>query len=297
MSSNPSGWATPKKNWSSADVVSPTDLNRVEGNIDALDNGARTLDPAQAPTGNTGTLRQFLDWFANRLKTITGTTNWYDTPPTTLQAAKTHMDAAAPHSGHETPSGAQAKIDRAIPRGIIVMWSGSIDQIPQGWALCDGTNGTPDLRDRFIVGAGSSYSVGAKGGAASITLTVDQIPSHSHSTDSAGSHSHSGSTNTTGEHNHTMFNTSEPSQGGSATVTASNYTARKSFHGGMLESYAMQGTSTSPTLGRTSTSGNHSHSLSINSGGSHSHTISSTGGGSSHENRPPYYALCFIMKL
>ena len=40
-----------------------------------------------------------------------------------------------------------------VPRGVIVMWSGSIADIPQGWALCDGTNGTPDLRDRFVVGA------------------------------------------------------------------------------------------------------------------------------------------------
>ena len=111
MSSNPSGWATPKKNWSSADIVSSTDLNRVEGNIDALDNGARTLDPAQAPTGNSGSLRQILSWLANRIRAITGMANWYDAPPTTLTAAKSHIDAAAPHSGHETPTGAQAKVD------------------------------------------------------------------------------------------------------------------------------------------------------------------------------------------
>jgi len=95
MSSNPSGWTTPKKNWSSADIVSSTDLNRVEGNIDALDNGARTLDPAQAPTGNSGSLRQILSWLANRIRAITGMANWWDAPPTTLQAVKTHMDAAA----------------------------------------------------------------------------------------------------------------------------------------------------------------------------------------------------------
>jgi len=57
-----------------------------------------------------------------------------------------------------------------LPRGTIVMWSGPT--IPEGWALCDGTNGTPDLRDRFILGAGGSYSVGATGGAESV--------SHSH---------------------------------------------------------------------------------------------------------------------
>jgi microcystin-dependent protein len=52
----------------------------------------------------------------------------------------------------------------SIPTGGIIMWSGSIVSIPTGWALCDGANGTPDLRDRFVVGAGSSYSVGATGG-------------------------------------------------------------------------------------------------------------------------------------
>ena len=93
MSSNPSGWATPKKNWSSADIVSSTDLNRVEGNIDALDNGARTLDPAQAPTGNSGSLRQILSWLANRIKAIMGTANWWDAPPVTLKATKEHIGA------------------------------------------------------------------------------------------------------------------------------------------------------------------------------------------------------------
>ena len=66
-----------------------------------------------------------------------------------------------------------------VPTGTIVMWSGTT--IPDGWALCNGSNGTPDLRDRFVVGAGSSYSLKATGGAATVTLTLSQIPSHSHS--------------------------------------------------------------------------------------------------------------------
>lgn len=111
MSTAPSGWQNPKTNWGSPDVPLPPDFNRIEGNINAIETGARTLDPAQAPTGNVGTLRQFLDWFANRIKAITGTANWYDAPPTTLKAAKSHIDAAAPHSGHETPTGAQTKVD------------------------------------------------------------------------------------------------------------------------------------------------------------------------------------------
>ena len=48
----------------------------------------------------------------------------------------------------------------AAPRGLIGLWSGAADTVPQGWALCDGTNGTPDLRDKFVVGAGSKYELG-----------------------------------------------------------------------------------------------------------------------------------------
>jgi len=76
--------------------------------------GSRTPDQSQAPASpGTGTLTQLVSWLANRIKAITGKTNWWDAPPTTLQAAKTHMDAAAPHSGHETPAGATAKAEAA----------------------------------------------------------------------------------------------------------------------------------------------------------------------------------------
>lgn len=84
MSTAPSGYQTPRTNWQAADVPLPADFNRIEGNIQAVEEGSRTLDPAQAPASNTGTLRQLLDWFANRIKAITGGTNWYDAPVATL---------------------------------------------------------------------------------------------------------------------------------------------------------------------------------------------------------------------
>lgn len=60
-----------------------------------------------------------------------------------------------------------------ISTGIITMWSGAVNAIPAGWALCNGENGTPDLRGRFVVGAGNSdYAVGATGGTATETLTA-----------------------------------------------------------------------------------------------------------------------------
>ena len=73
-----------------------------------------------------------------------------------------------------------------IPSGVIVMWSGSIATIPTGWLLCDGTNGTPNLRDKFIVGAGSAYAVAATGGEATHQLTVAEMPSHTHPITSTG---------------------------------------------------------------------------------------------------------------
>lgn len=77
-----------------------------------------------------------------------------------------------------------------IPAGCILMWSGSIGSIPSGWVLCNGSNGTPDLRNRFIVGAGSTYAVDATGGSADAIVV-----SHTHTATSSSSvtdpgHSH-----------------------------------------------------------------------------------------------------------
>jgi hypothetical protein len=76
----------------------------------------------------------------------------------------------------------------AIPAGGIIIWSGSTGSVPAGWLLCDGTNGTPDLRDRFIIGAGNTYAVNATGGTAdaivvSHTHTATSVvtdPGHTH---------------------------------------------------------------------------------------------------------------------
>jgi hypothetical protein len=81
-----------------------------------------------------------------------------------------------------------------IPSGGIILWSGSIGSIPAGYVLCNGNNSTPDLRDRFIVGAGSTYAVDATGGSADATLpththtatSVVTDPSHQHSVPQGG---------------------------------------------------------------------------------------------------------------
>lgn len=72
-----------------------------------------------------------------------------------------------------------------VPKGVINMWSGAIANIPRGWALCDGTNGTPNLSGRFIVGYDSSdidyNAIGGNGGQKQVTLVIDNLPPHNHS--------------------------------------------------------------------------------------------------------------------
>lgn len=75
----------------------------------------------------------------------------------------------------------------AISANVIFMWYGSIESIPAGWALCDGSNGTPDLRDRFVIGAGSEHPIGNTGGTANLTVLT-----HTHAVTfvANGNHSH-----------------------------------------------------------------------------------------------------------
>ena len=60
-----------------------------------------------------------------------------------------------------------------VPNRAIIMWSGTVATIPNGFSLCDGSNGTPDLRNRFVIGAGSTYAVGATGGSSTTTKVGD----------------------------------------------------------------------------------------------------------------------------
>ena len=213
-----------------------------------------------------------------------------------------------------------------IPSGVICMWSGESTAIPSGWHLCDGSNGTPDLRDRFIVGAGSTYKVKDTGGEASHTLTTNEMPSHNHGF-TGTAHNHTGSlSNATatsaGSHTHTASGGSSggyvivgPLLSGSAGSelpeigSGRNLTASKVAS---LWNNDFAAVKDNEDYGRLDVQGSSGSTISINSGGAHTHSVSgnvtvnsataggtvgSTGGGQAHENRPPYFALCFIMKL
>jgi len=169
----------------------------------------------------------------------------------------------------------QALMQAMLPQGVITMWSGSILSIPTGWVLCDGTNGTPDLRNRFIVGAGDDYTIGDNGGEASTTLTTAELPGHTHTgtTDADGAHSHFVA------NGDTVNATSSPLSS-STTIGKNGSQASTSFN------YLLGGTATTANQGLTDEEAAHSHTF----------TTASTGDGSSFENRPPYFALAYIMK-
>jgi microcystin-dependent protein len=178
---------------------------------------------------------------------------------------------------------------RLVPSGVILMWSGSIASIPSGWFLCNGANDTPDLRDRFVVGAGSTYAVGATGGAATVALAEANLPAHSHSfsgttSDRSVDHTHAGVTDAQGFHSHTYSDATGQGQGPNVPLTYQG--------GGSLFSYRSNATDGS---------GLHSHNISTyGESNGHTHnfsgTTSSVGSGTAHENRPPYFALAYIMK-
>ena len=123
-----------------------------------------------------------------------------------------------------------------LPVGAIIMWNGLPNEVPANWAICNGSHNTPDLRNLFIVGAGSQYSLGNTGGSQSVQLSIDQMPSHSH--------------------DYMQFS--------------------------ILDTTWKSGGSKSPGNG---------------TGGNVDAFTESNGSGSPHENRPPFYALYYIMKI
>ncbi len=194
-----------------------------------------------------------------------------------------------------------------VPTGVIIMWSGGLGEIPDGWALCDGLNGTPDLRERFVMGAGVEDDVGDIVGANSLVLTAGQLPSHAHTgslelagahahtspnAPSGGSHTHSGGAiNNSGSHTHSIRygNYSETGRGrpGGKYGNYTQFNVTSVSGGNHTHTYSV------------SSAGNHTHTLTVSTTNTHAHTVTleQTGGSEAIDNRPAYFALAFIMKL
>ena len=164
-----------------------------------------------------------------------------------------------------------------VPKGLISMFSGTA--APSGWALCNGSNGTPDLRGRFIVGynptdtdydqpgnlSTGGTTTGDQGGAKSVTLTGTQSGTSVHG------HGHTLGTSSAGNHTHQI-----PSDSG--TSGAGGITRRSDS--------SSNGATTSDAAGT------HSHSVT----GGITNSVN-TNALDAHENRPPYYTLAYIIKL
>jgi len=185
----------------------------------------------------------------------------------------------------------------AFVTGMIILWSGAANAIPSGFVLCDGNNSTPNLSGRFVVGYSASnndYDVNDTGGSETVTLTTAQLPAHSHGTNNhshsfdAGNHTHSFSGSGSSSHNHS-FNwqySAPPFHSNASLPTRDQYKAGNG-----------QGTSnTSSATVSLSVSGNTGNAAVSGNTGNANPNTTNTGSGNSHENRPPYYALCYIMK-
>jgi microcystin-dependent protein len=209
----------------------------------------------------------------------------------------------------------RGELTTLIPSGIILLWSGAISAIPSGWVLCNGSNGTPDLRDRFVVGAGNNYSVNATGGSDSVTLTANQIPSHTHSLSASGTtsgqsagHTHTFSGTTSGQSATHTHSVSDPGHRHNMAMYVGSGAGFASIQApdGPSPTYTnnyMETATTGISLGNASADHTHTYSGTTASvSGDHTHTVTvtgtsgGTGGGLSHENRPPFHALAYIMK-
>ncbi len=152
----------------------------------------------------------------------------------------------------------RAYLQSAVMLDEIRMYAGNLSDLPLGWYLCDGQNGTVDLRGRFVVGYNANDTdydqVGKTGGEKAHALTEDEMPAHTHAggTDYGGIHNHYG---------HVIQASGDWKGGGND--SSPNSTSRPGY---------------------TNDAGGHSHQL----------NIQQTGGGQSHENRPPYYTLAYI---
>jgi len=177
-----------------------------------------------------------------------------------------------------------------VPVGGIILWAGALGTLPGNWEICDGNNGTPDLRNRFVLGAGDSYIVGNTGGAESVNLAHDHESSGAAGTSSTETNNHghtvSGNTGAGLAHTHEL-------------VTDENKWLVQVYNNDKLpqeeRDYFHKHTLTSDA------ESSHVHSVpnANAANASHSHTIGFDGDelSGSQDIRPPYYALAYVMRV
>lgn len=153
-------------------------------------------------------------------------------------------------------------LNSLFPKGTIIMFNGLSSAIPDGWAICDGNNGTPNLIGKFIK---ASSQAGEQGGSNEVTIGINNLPSHSHTITPS-----SLTTTSNGSHSHELgySNYSTESTGQSISV--------------------LNGELRTNTLA----AGEHNHTIDLSS-----LTISETGQGQPIQIQPQYYSLIYIMKL
>ena len=175
-----------------------------------------------------------------------------------------------------TSSYVATAVSTAVPRGVIVMWYGTVATIPTGWVLCDGANGTPNLKDKFVVGAGNTYAPAGTGGSADAI-----IPSHSHTASS-----NTLTSITDPGHKHWVSGASwDDGNGTGSTNNTQDY-------GLWADAGSYNANDTNKANGRyilSATTG-------ISAGSTTSTTVNATGVAVTNANLPPYYALAYIMK-
>lgn len=197
------------------------------------------------------------------------------------------------YSDSSTAIATTAFVQSVLPRGMIIMWGGSVVSIPAGWQLCDGSNTTPDLRNKFIVGAGtgvspSAYAVGATGGTTSVTLAASNIPAHTHT--------FSGTTSISGTTGSGTAALSDPGHRHQQQTPREFQGTRFTDASGQdtWEGYGFFGDYTATVTSGIADNG-HTHGFSAT--GSFSGNTGSIGSGTAFNTVPPYYALCYIQKM
>ena len=207
------------------------------------------------------------------------------------------------------PAGPQGA---GFTKGMILMWSGLISKIPEGWALCDGQAGRPNLLGRFVVGVSSATTdPGATGGSNSMTLAESNIPMHRHDVSIGEKNcTFSLSVSTNGNHSHPVYslnpdgtkrllwtqNLATPVMMtvNSGTGTSKTLTAESSG-----TTYIETGAATTDKALRCDSAGGHNHTLSgtIKTPAITNEPTTYVGSGASFDNRPAYYELAYIIKL